>query len=95
MRSIKNLIIIILILIIIIITSLFWSKKTLRNPKVEVEIEKKEYLNHKGKCIDCEKEFSAETAWKGQSTKCFSCERDLLSRGDAKLGYVAKTMKYY
>lgn len=60
-----------------------------------------QYLNHKGKCFDCEDQMIAthglDGAWLGQSTKLFSTEKDGISQKDGDLsgGFLGKTMKYY
>jgi hypothetical protein len=41
-------------------------------------------MGHSGSSIDSERQFSRSEQWKGQSSKCYDCERDMQSRcGDA------------
>lgn len=50
-----------------------------------------DYMNHKSKCYDCEKQILAmegpANVWKAQPTKSFDSER--------QDGWLAKTIKYY
>jgi hypothetical protein len=36
-------------------------------------------LDHPTKCFDCENQYPAQCAWKGQKSKCYSCEKQALS----------------
>ncbi len=50
-----------------------------------------QYMNHKSKCYDCEKQILAtegpDNVWKAQPTKSFDSEK--------QNGWLAKTIKYY
>lgn len=37
-------------------------------------------LAHPASCVDCERQYSPSEQWRGQPSKCFSCESDMLKR---------------
>lgn len=59
-----------------------------RNGDVLLEKYENYALGHAGSCIDCENQFVPKESWRGQPSKCFSCESDMLRRGgeDAVFG---------
>jgi hypothetical protein len=59
-----------------------------------------EYLNHKSKCFDCEKEilnnFGEDAVWIAQPSKMFAAESEGMSQtGTVSGGFLGKTIKYY
>lgn len=57
-----------------------------------------EYLKHKGRCFDCEKQminmYGKDAAWMGQQAKSFDSERDAVLQANSN-GFLAKTIRYY
>ena len=55
-----------------------------------------EYKNT-GKCINCERQLGINTRWKGESNKCYDCERDMIIRsgGDLDAAYGATKVKCF
>ena len=39
------------------------------------------YLKKRSSCYSCERAFAPGEEWRGQPSKCFSCEADLANRG--------------
>jgi hypothetical protein len=39
------------------------------------------YMHKRSSCYSCEKGFPPGEEWRGQPSKCFSCEADLAARG--------------
>jgi hypothetical protein len=58
-----------------------------------------EYLNHKSKCFDCEKQarliYGDDGAWRDQPTKSFASELQGFDMYGEIGGFIGKTMKYY
>jgi hypothetical protein len=58
-----------------------------------------EYLSHKSRCFDCEKQFlnmyGEDSAWRGQQSKMFSAEQQGVDMYGEAGGFIGKTMKYY
>ena len=60
-----------------------------------------QYLHHKSKCFDCEKEaiqkYGPEGAWLANPAKSFDAEVDAVAQQSGALdaGFLAKTIKYY
>lgn len=54
-------------------------------------------LDHPSKCIDCERQYPSQCAWRGQKTKCFSCETEALKRsgGNECAVFNEHPIKYY
>jgi hypothetical protein len=98
--------IVLLLMVLLIIGVIMFNK---RNKNTIIIVKKNnsidpdnqpEYLSHKMRCADCEKQMLNECGescvWRAQQTKSFDSERELVGRsGNPNLGYVAKTVKYY
>lgn len=60
-----------------------------------------QYLHHKSKCFDCEKEaiarYGHDGAWLANPAKSFDAEVDAVAQNSGALdaGFLAKTIKYY
>jgi len=60
-----------------------------------------QYLNHKSKSFDAEREMinrcGLDGAWLANPSKCFDCETSAIDQagGDISGGFLAKTIKYY
>lgn len=60
-----------------------------------------QYLHHKSKCFDCEKQaintFGPEGAWMANPAKSFDAEVEAVAQQSGALdaGFLAKTIKYY
>ncbi len=54
-------------------------------------------IDHPSKCISCEKQYPSQCAWRGQKSKCYSCEIDALRRsgGDECAVFNEHPIKYY
>lgn len=52
-------------------------------------------LGHAGSCIDCENQFVSKEKWRGQPSKCFSCERDMLRRHGEEAVFMATKQKCF
>jgi hypothetical protein len=52
-------------------------------------------LKHSGSCIDCEKQFFPEEKWRGQASKCFSCEKDMMERHGTEAVFMATKKKCF
>jgi hypothetical protein len=58
------------------------------------------YMNHKSKCYDCEKQIlqtmGPSYVWMAQPAKSFDAEREAVIQSKSpEGGYLAKTIKYY
>jgi hypothetical protein len=63
-------------------------------------IEKQQFINpdiyqHSSSCIDCERQFMPQMQWKGQSSKCYSCEKDMERRCGAAATFNATKEKCF
>jgi hypothetical protein len=93
-----------LLLIVLLVIAVYKRNKntiiiTKKNNSIDPN-NQPEYLSHKMRCADCEKQMLDECGescvWRAQQTKSFDSERELVGRsGNPNLGYVAKTVKYY
>lgn len=59
-----------------------------------------QYMNHKSKCYDCERDIinrlGKDQAWRAQPSKLFSTETaGIAQTGKISGGFLGKTMKYY
>lgn len=59
-----------------------------------------EYLHHKSKCYDCEKDilqrYGPNAVWMAQPSKLYSAEQSgIYQKDDISGGYIGKTIKYY
>lgn len=54
-------------------------------------------IDHPTKCFQCEKQYPSQCAWRGQKSKCYSCEIDALRRsgGDECAVFNEHPIKYY
>lgn len=78
----------ILLWVLLAITLLIALFAMMPKDKASIQDENPQF-KHTGKCIDCERQFSANTRWMGQSNKCYDCESDLIARsgGDLSAAY--------
>ena len=58
-----------------------------------------EYLKHKGRCMDCEKQFinmyGIDSAWRGQQSSSYDSEKQGVDMYGEAGGAIGKTLKYY
>ena len=58
-----------------------------------------EYMKHKSKCYDCEKQYinmyGVDGAWKGQSSKSYAAEKQGVEQNGLAGGFIGKSIKYY
>lgn len=52
-------------------------------------------LSHPASCVDCENQYRASEQWRGQPSKCFSCENDMLQRGGDDAVFLATKQKCF
>jgi hypothetical protein len=52
-------------------------------------------LKHAASSVDSEQQFGESTQWKGQPSKCFSCEKEMASRCGDKAVYNATKQKLF
>jgi uncharacterized paraquat-inducible protein A len=82
-----------LTIITIIIIAIINKNKTGKNVATNKTVKSLESpppeFQHTGKCVNCERQFSENTRWRGQSNKCYDCETDLIIRsgGDHAAAY--------
>jgi hypothetical protein len=89
----------IIFIIIISFLKLFVKKLGISQKSQDIETMKTfdaPYLSQGASSIDSEKQF-AETGdqWKGQSNKCYSCERDMQARCGNQCAYNATKTKCF
>ena len=92
-----------IILLLVLYASFISYKKNNNINKKKIVVENTyipEYLSHANKCYSCERQLldqcGESCVWKGQKTKSFDSERELVGRsGNPNMGYIAKTIKYY
>lgn len=67
--------------------------------KVKERFSQPEYLSHKAKSFDAEKQmrqtYGDDGAWLGTSTKSFASEQQGVAQNGLAGGFIGKTMKYY
>lgn len=80
-----------IIIPIIIIVLLVWFIKNKNNERFSSTLE------HPTKCVSCEKNLKTQCPWRGQKSKCYSCEIDALRRssGDECAVFNEHPIRYY
>lgn len=80
-----------IVISLIVIVYLVWFIKNKKNELFSSP------LNHPTKCISCEKSFTPQCAWRGQKSKCYSCEQQALklSGGNECAVFNEHPIKYY
>lgn len=87
------------ILFLFIVLSIAVVVKVALNIKETFEVA--QYLHHKSKCFDCEKQainsYGQEGAWMANPAKSFDAEVEAVAQHSGALdaGFLAKTIKYY